>query len=107
MGCYIGGGHMDDVKVISHEDFRKKVATVAARVVQLLNLKNAQYGNSVFEPVRIFSKADSQQGLRGRIDDKLSRLARGDEAIESDEDIVEDLIGYLILLRVSMDEVDE
>tara|TARA_Y100000593_G_scaffold70958_1_gene130197 strand:+ start:17716 stop:18009 length:294 start_codon:yes stop_codon:yes gene_type:complete len=96
-----------DVKVSNHEGFRKKVANVAARVVNLLNLKNAQYGDSVFQPVRIFSKADSQQGLRVRIDDKLSRLARGNDSIESDIDIVEDLIGYLILLRISMDEVEE
>mgnify|MGYP003133194224 CR=1 FL=1 len=98
---------MDDVKHMNHEGFRKKVASVAARVCNLLNIKNAQYGDSVFQPVRIFSKADSQQGLRVRIDDKLSRLARGDESIESDIDIIEDLIGYLILLRISMDEVEE
>jgi hypothetical protein len=96
-----------DVNVMNHEGFRKKVASVAGRVVNLLNLKNAQYGDSVFSPVRIFSKADSQQGLRVRIDDKLSRLARGDDSIESDIDIVEDLIGYLILLRISMDEVED
>ena len=62
----------------------------------------------MLQPVRIFSIADSQQGLRVRIDDKLSRLARGNDSIESDIDIVNDLIGYLILLRISMDgDTDE
>ena len=35
--------------------------------------------------------------FRSRIDDKLSRLARGDQV---DEDVVLDLLGYLVLLRV-------
>ena len=98
---------MDGVKHTNHEAFRKKVALTASRIVNLLNVKNAQYGDSGFQPVRIFSNADAQEGLRVRIDDKLSRLARGDDSIESDIDIVEDLIGYLILLRISMDEVEE
>ena len=36
--------------------------------------------------------------IRVRIDDKLSRLARGQAA---GEDVVLDLIGYLVLLRVA------
>ena len=99
---------MDGVKHSNHEDFRKKVANVASGMGNLVNLKNAQYGDSVFKPVRIFSKSDSQEALRVRIDDKLSRLARGNDSIESDIDIVNDLIGYLILLRISMDgDTDE
>ena len=94
---------MDGVKQMNHEGFRNKVASVASRIVNLLNIKNAQYGDSVFSPIRIFSKAHAQQGLRVRIDDKLSRLARGDDSIESDIDTVEDLIGYLMLLRITMD----
>jgi len=47
--------------------------------------------------VRIFSKATPEEGLRIRIDDKLSRIARGDAA---GEDTILDLAGYLILLRV-------
>lgn len=64
---------------------------------QLLLAKNAAYGNSASEPIRLFSKADPAEGIRIRIDDKLSRIARGQDA---GEDTVLDLIGYLILLRV-------
>jgi hypothetical protein len=85
-------------------DFAKRVAKTAARVVNLLKEKNEQYGDSVQQPLRIFSKLDSQAGIRVRIDDKLSRLARGNDSIESDIDIVDDLIGYLILLRMMMEE---
>ena len=60
--------------------------------------KNRRYGNSALEPVRIFSRADTDEQIKVRLDDKLSRLARGDPA---DEDVVLDLIGYLVLLRVA------
>jgi hypothetical protein len=52
----------------------------------------------------MFSKLDPQAGIRVRIDDKLSRLARGNDSIESDIDIVDDLIGYLIILKIMMEE---
>lgn len=67
-------------------------------IKQLLLDKNAAYGNSAFEPLRIFSKASSVEQILVRIDDKLSRLARGSAA---GEDVEKDLIGYLILLRVA------
>ena len=85
-------------------DFANRVAKTAARVVNLLRIKNEQYGDSVQQPLRVFSKLDSQARIRVRIDDKLSRLARGNDSIESDIDIVDDLIGYLILLRMMMEE---
>ena len=69
----------------------------------LLN-KNRQYGNSVMNPIRVFSKADKTEQLRVRIDDKINRLLQGDESIESDVDVIDDLIGYLILLRITMEE---
>ena len=62
--------------------------------------KNEQYGDSALDPVRIFSKASPSEQIRVRIDDKISRLVRGDDRIEADEDIVDDMIGYLILYKV-------
>ena len=66
-------------------------------LAEMLKAKNRQYGNSFADPVRIFSKASPEEALLIRIDDKLSRIARGNDA---GEDTVLDLIGYLILLRV-------
>jgi hypothetical protein len=60
--------------------------------------KNHAYGDSALDPVRIFSKADPVEQIKVRIDDKLSRLARGAAA---GEDVERDLIGYLVLLRVA------
>lgn len=70
--------------------------TTACRLVESTLLhKNKVYGDSAFSPLRVFSSADPQEQLRVRIDDKLSRLARGDDA---GEDTLLDLIGYLVLL---------
>ena len=61
--------------------------------------KNRKYGNSAINPVRIFSKSDSLEQIRVRIDDKLNRILnqQGDD----DEDAELDLIGYLLLKRVA------
>ncbi len=86
------------------QTFSQKVNDILYRVGELLVNKNEQYGDSVNNPVRLFSKLDSEAGVRVRIDDKLSRLARGNDSIESDMDIVDDLIGYLIMLKMIMEE---
>lgn len=60
--------------------------------------KNKAYGNSALDPVRVFSKAATDEQIKVRLDDKLSRIQRG-QALS--EDVVLDLIGYLVLLRVA------
>lgn len=62
----------------------------------MLLQKNEAYGNSAFDPVRIFSKAPPKEQVLVRLDDKLSRLSRGEAA---GEDVMLDLIGYLIIHR--------
>lgn len=74
------------------------IRAVCAEIAEMLVLKNRAYGNSALDPVRIFSRADPVEQLKVRIDDKLSRFARGDAA---GEDAELDLIGYLVLLRVA------
>jgi hypothetical protein len=64
----------------------------------MLVAKNAAYGNSALAPVRVFSRATPIEQLLVRIDDKLSRLARGASA---GEDVELDLMGYLVLLRIA------
>lgn len=79
------------------------IATKCDQIKTLLLKKNADYGNSALDPVRIFSKADAEEQIRVRIDDKLSRLAGAGEK-NFTEDTVMDLVGYLILLMVKMEE---
>jgi len=74
------------------------ISAECREIERVLLEKNAAYGNSALQPVRIFSRADATEQIRVRIDDKLSRLARGQAA---GEDVVLDLIGYLVLLRIA------
>ena len=71
-------------------------------IAKMLIDKNIAYGDSALDPVRIFSKADPVEQLRVRIDDKLSRLMKGTDYV-GDNDI-DDLIGYLVLLKIAKEE---
>jgi hypothetical protein len=75
------------------------IREICAEVTALLLSKNRSYGDSATNPIRIFSKADAVEGLNIRMDDKLSRIKKGDGF--GDEDAELDLIGYLILKRVA------
>lgn len=79
-------------------DFEREVREVVDGVARMLVEKNAAYGDSALSPLRIFSKAEVTEQIRVRLDDKLSRLARGSSA---GEDVELDLIGYLVLLRIA------
>ena len=70
-------------------------------ISDLLVEKNRAYGDSALSPVRIFSKADPVEQIKVRLDDKISRLARGSA---TGEDVILDLIGYLVLLRIAQKE---
>lgn len=75
------------------------IATVCDEVKELLLEKNRKYGDSALNPVRVFSKSDTMEQIRVRLDDKLSRLRNQQQ--DEDEDVITDLLGYLILLKVA------
>ena len=75
------------------------IAAVCDEIKEMLLAKNRAYGNSALAPLRIFSRADPVEQLNVRIDDKLSRIARGSEFAGDDTEL--DLIGYLVLRRVA------
>lgn len=84
------------------DEFEHAVTQVCDDLADLLIAKNRAYGNSALDPVRIFSRASTSEQLRVRIDDKLSRLARGSALPdESLMDTARDLIGYLVLLLIA------
>ena len=91
-------------------DSEPHVSTFAERLdyelacIRGMLLAQNDYGNSALEPVRCFSNADPVEQIRVRIDDKISRLMRGNTTTASAaaaEDTVADLIGYLVLLRIA------
>ena len=75
------------------------IRRIAKEIGELVVQKNIAYGDSAVDPVRIFSKANPVEQILVRLDDKLSRFARGQE-YPGDNDI-DDLMGYLILLKIA------
>jgi hypothetical protein len=77
----------------------KEIVNACDEIKILLLNKNIAYGNSALSPIRIFSKAETNEQLYVRIDDKLNRL-KNNQSYPGDNDI-DDLIGYLVLLKVA------
>jgi len=91
---------------ISQEYVQGLIINECDAIKELLLRKNKEYGNSALEPKRIFSDADPVEQIKVRLDDKLSRImTSGNKEIK--EDTVQDLMGYLILLRVAERVQDE
>jgi hypothetical protein len=80
-------------------NFHEKVYSVLSDITELLVSKNLKYGNSALEPLGVFSKLSAKEGLLVRIDDKLKRIKNG-SLEKDDEDVINDLIGYLVLLKI-------
>ena len=83
-------------------EIETKISNVCDDIKELLIQKNRKYGNSALKPNRIFSKCSATEQLLVRIDDKLNRIMKGAGLLATDEDVVNDLIGYLVLLKISM-----
>ena len=81
-----------------------KISGVCDDIKELLIHKNRKYGNSALKPCRVFSKSSAVEQLLVRIDDKLNRIMQGAGLLANDEDVVNDLIGYLVLLKIGMHE---
>lgn len=79
--------------------FHEEVYKVLSEIQEMLVAKNAKYGNSALEPLGVFSQLSAKEGLLIRIDDKLKRIKNG-SLDRDDEDVVNDLIGYLVLLKI-------
>jgi|TARA_R110000822_G_scaffold3883_6_gene16566 hypothetical protein len=83
--------------------FNEKLDKVANKIIELLKEKNAAYGNTALNPPNIFSKLNSREAICARLDDKLSRI-KNKGINDKTEDTVDDVIGYLLLLKMSIDE---
>ena len=97
--------------MMSDNKFEAEVAKVLDEIEEMLVAKNKKYGNSALEPLGVFSQLSAKEGLLVRIDDKLKRIKNG-SLDNDDEDVINDLIGYLVLLKIhanreqSFDELD-
>ena len=83
-------------------DTQSQITIVCDDIKELLLEKNRKYGDSALNPNRIFSKADAVEQILVRIDDKLNRIQKGAGLLANDEDVISDLIGYLVLLKIAL-----
>jgi hypothetical protein len=91
---------MNSLKYMDKNLFAVQVTVVLEEIRDLLIEKNQKYGNSALEPLGVFSQLSAKEGLLVRIDDKLKRIKNG-SLEKDDEDVINDLIGYLVLLKIS------
>jgi hypothetical protein len=87
---------LEEAKLGSQSSF--DILKVCLDLAAFLMEKNAAYGDSALTPLRCVSKADASEQIRVRIDDKLSRLFRGQAG---GEDALQDLVGYWVLLKIA------
>ena len=78
-----------------------QIASICDEIKELLLGKNQKYGDSALNPARIFSQASAEEQILVRIDDKLNRIQKGAGLLATDEDVIMDLIGYLVLLKIA------
>ncbi len=88
-----------DRKEFIKKQFKNKLNDVLVEIELMLTEKNRKYGNSALEPINIFSKLDKIEQLKISIDHKLKRIQN--QQSDDIEDSVNDLIGYLILLKMA------
>jgi len=79
---------------------QKEIEKIFNEVRDFVLKKNECYGDSALNPVRIFSRSSPIEQIMVRLDDKLSRLVRGKDGIETDEDVFTDIMGYCALAVV-------
>ena len=87
------------MEVESLTQSQKKIIDVCDNMKSLLLYKNQKYGDSALNPNNIFYKGDSANSIKIRLDDKIGRVRNNDETKVND---VADIVGYCILLLVSM-----
>jgi len=86
---------------------QKLISRKCDKIKTMLLEKNKGYGNSALDPMRIFSRCSPTEQLAVRLDDKISRIARGDMSAVGGETYLvtlDDLIGYAILLAIAMED---
>ena len=84
---------------------QRKIASVCDGIKDLLLYKNKKYGDSALHPENVFYKGEASSSIMIRLDDKLSRVRNG-QAVPAKNDVA-DIIGYCVLLLVSMAPTEE
>ena len=84
------------------KDTQVEIAQMCDSIKNMLLDKNMKYGDSALSPARILSNSSPIEQILVRIDDKLNRIQQGKNDITEDEDVISDLIGYFVLLKIAI-----
>jgi len=93
----------------TNKDYNSKMTTVLDNLNSFLHFKNTKYGNSMFEPLGIFTKhidtvtEEPAKLILVRCDDKLKRIKNASQLNKND---AVDLMGYLVGLCVTKEWLD-
>ena len=100
-----GTGHSkyyyDYDRNLDPNNFDSRLDKEVKAISDLLKQKNKAYGNTALNPTNVFSKLNATEAICARIDDKLARI-KNKGITDKTEDTVDDLIGYLLLLKMSL-----
>ena len=88
------------------KDTQVEIAQMCDSIKNMLLDKNMKYGDSALSPARILSNSSPIEQILVRIDDKLNRIQQGKNDVTEDEDVISDLIGYFILLKIAIKRQD-
>lgn len=80
----------------------KRIKLFCDDLSDFLIQKNIDYNDSLQKPLGVFQK-NKIDGVLGRIDDKLNRIKKVG-INDKTEDSITDLIGYLIHLKLMLEE---
>lgn len=97
----------EEDKIIKEKQnkFEKDLTETLDDLKLMLIEKNRKYGDAAINPIRVFSKASNVEQIKVRLDDKISRLKT--QQIDEDEDVLKDLLGYLVLLQICLNRNKE
>lgn len=83
---------------------QESIMEICDSMKDLLLYKNEKYGDSALRPNNIFYKGDSTNSIKIRLDDKIGRIKNCEQTRIND---VADVIGYCILLLISIGACEE
>jgi hypothetical protein len=97
--CKICGNQQCICDEILLTDTQQKIDRLFFNFSEFLKEKNKRYGDSVINPVKVFSKVEPTNKACIRLDEKLQRIMNNDTG-ELRKNDVADTFGYLALLMI-------
>ena len=96
----------EDKLIHPKEDYntQDKIVKLMNNFRDFLLEKNKRYGDSALNPLSIFSKAEPNNRLCRRIDEKLQRILNSEDGLRKND--VSDIMGYIILLLIDKNWTD-